>query len=505
MQRRIGLGLGECALEMPSVVVEPHVSALGQQQPSTSAQRAARDRLELGRQQLPQAVRLTGALEVGPEREQALWQFGGIVRREAQRVLAQLDRFGSRAARARTCRRGSDRGRKPGVGIPPGEGEVVRAQRLVGHRLGEDQMEPAALARPRALLRRRCEQRVRGAHTPSVDEQQPGIGGLLHDIHADNRRQLVGAQLCAQRHCQQQPAQLRGEPAHARAEELLDAIRHRDVLSRPRHPPLAQRPANLEDEQRIPERRDHDATQHLPGQHQPEPIRQQPPRRAETEPTDLQSLKPPRLERTLDRRRTPGTPRQQQPHRHTLEPTDREHQRVRGRSIEPREVIDSDHKRLVGGQDAKRVQHTKRNRVRLPRPRRRLGPQQRYLQRRSLRSRHARQRSHVDPFEQIDQRSERQPRLRSAGPSQQHPQSALTRKLDPRLPQRRLPHPRLTGEHQSAIARTVPREIPQHGKLRLAPDHAGKRRAGPIQHATHSPRPWRRGKRVPSAAPMLQI
>lgn len=163
---------------------------------------------------------------------------------------------------------------------------MVRAQRVVDHGLRDGQMELA-------FLRCRGEQWVRCAHAPTVDQQQPGISSLLHDLRADNRCQLVNPQLCPQRNRQQQPAQLGCESTHARAEQLLNALRHRDVISRPRHPLLAQRPANLENEQGIPKRRGHDATQHLPGQHQPEPIRQQPTRRAETELTDLQGRSAP--------------------------------------------------------------------------------------------------------------------------------------------------------------------------------------------------------------------
>ena len=47
----------------------------------------------------------------------------------------------------------------------------------------------------------------------------------------------------------------------------------------------------------------------------------------------------------------------------------------------------------------------------------------------------------LDPVEEVDQRGEREPRLGAARPRRQHPQPALPRGLDPRLPERRLPDP----------------------------------------------------------------
>ena len=87
----------------------------------------------------------------------------------------------------------------------------------------------------------------------------------------------------------------------------------------------------------------------------------------------------------------------------------------------------------------------------------------------TLRRRH-RQRSRIDPVEQIDQRRERQLRLGTARPRDEHTPPALPPESDPGLPQRGLADTRPAYECERSRGRIGPEELAQHRVLRLAPD-----------------------------------
>ena len=144
---------------------------------------------------------------------------------------------------------------------------------------------------------------------------------------------------------------------------------------------LDQRSPHLQREQRVAQRRLDDPSQQLPRQTQPEPLGQQPSGRAEAQRTDLQTLQHSALERPLQRGPTTGTPGEQEANRLVLEPTSRERERVRRRTIEPLDVVDRDQHRAASGQRTQPIQQAKVDRMLSWRDVRRLGPQQRHLQR----------------------------------------------------------------------------------------------------------------------------
>jgi hypothetical protein len=122
--------------------------------------------------------------------------------------------------------------------------------------------------------------------------------------------------------------------------------------------------------------------------------------------------------------------------------------------------------------------------VRLRRRARRLGAQQRDLERRALWRRQPGQPAGVDAVAQVDQRGERQLGLGAAGLCRQHAQPALAGRRDAGLPQRRLADSRRAGEDERALA--VVEELVQHRDLALAPHHARHGVAGPRHGRTFS-------------------
>ena len=90
--------------------------------------------------------------------------------------------------------------------------------------------------------------------------------------------------------------------------------------------------------------------------------------------------------------RRPGRLASRKPTALVLEPASRERERVRRRTIEPLDVVDRDQQRPAGGQRAQPIQQAeRRSHAARGGDVRRLGPQQRHLQRDALRSRQTRQ------------------------------------------------------------------------------------------------------------------
>lgn len=178
-QLRVAVAFGERTLEASLYVAEAADCALGQEQPGTHPRRPRRQRIQLRREQIGHPLMLTRDREVRGEREQSVVALGRLWRRQAQRVLSQLDRFLSCTARRRPCGRAVHRGGKLRVRPLGCESKVTRAKNPVCHRACQCKVHLAALARARAPLRRRGVEWVRGAHPAVVDEQEPGVEGVV--------------------------------------------------------------------------------------------------------------------------------------------------------------------------------------------------------------------------------------------------------------------------------------------------------------------------------------
>jgi hypothetical protein len=131
------------------------------------------------------------------------------------------------------------------------------------------------------------------------------------------------------------------------------------------------------------------------------------------------------------------------------------------------------------------------DRPRLRRRRAGLLAEQRHVQRLPLRRRKVGQLVRGDRVQEVDHRGERQPRLGAARPGRQHAGAALPRGDHPRLPEGRLPDPRL-GPRGSAPARGRRRRARPRPSARTR----GRRPAGP---AHCSPTPSLATARLPRA------
>jgi hypothetical protein len=289
---------------------------------------------------------------------------------------------------------------------------------------------------------------MRRAHAVAVDEQEAGIDGVLECERVRDRRELRQAQVGAQRDGEQQPAHGAGQTDHASVQQVLDRLRHRDVGPVFHRRARSERAPDLECEQRVADRRLDDAAHDPPGYRQPEPLGQDPPRRAEAQRADLDARQPSPVEGLLELRRRCRAPGEEECDRFALEPAGGEGKRVGGRRIEPLDVVDCDQQRPAGCQRAERVQEADRDRVHLRRRIRRLGPQQRRFERAQLGNRQHRQLVCVDSVEQVDQSCEGELCLSPARPRREHAQPVLARSPDPGLPERRLADPRSTDEDE---------------------------------------------------------
>ena len=312
---------------------------------------------------------------------------------------------------------------------------------------GQRAVQLAALLAAGPLASRRGEQRVRGAHTLAVEPDEAAVERILERLAVRDRDHLVDRQLAAQRDREQDAASRPGELVDTHAQQVFDRVRHADLLARGREALLGEHAPDLEREQRVAQRRVDDVAQQRSRHAQPEPLGQQPARGAEAERPDLE---PHRVERALEHRAPAGAPREQERDRLAGQPPGGERERLGRLHVEPRDVVDRDDDRAVGGDGAQQVQQPERDRAWLRRLGRTLGAQQRDLQRRALRGRQRSQLALVDAGAQVTQRGERQPRLGAARPRHEHAHPALARVLDAGLPERRLADPRPAGEHECA-------------------------------------------------------
>jgi hypothetical protein len=155
-------------------------------------------------------------------------------------VLTELDcLLASAAAERGRCRVRNRRGQ---VLVWPlcSERQVPCAQLAVRDGGGQFQVQAPPLARHRAPSRCRREQRVRRPNPVAFDHEHPGCHGVLDRGHGGNSRQLVGTEVGAQRHRQEQLPDGRRQPGHTCAQQVLDRIGHGEVLAGPRQPALGQ-------------------------------------------------------------------------------------------------------------------------------------------------------------------------------------------------------------------------------------------------------------------------
>ena len=136
-------------------------------------------------------------------------------------------------------------------------------------------------------------------------------------------------------------------------------------VARPKGPTHCDHAPELERVEGISQRRVDDPAEHDPRERQAEPLGQQPPRRSQAQRPDLETLGPTLLERPLERRLGARTPREQVADVLTLQSTGRERQRVGGRTIEPRDVVDGHDERFRRGQSAEQAEEADGDRMRL--------------------------------------------------------------------------------------------------------------------------------------------
>ena len=116
----------------------------------------------------------------------------------------------------------------------------------------------------------------------------------------------------------------------------------------------------------------------------------------------------------------------------------------------------------------------------------RLGAQERNLQRTQLRRRQRSQLLRAHTVEQIDQRREREPRLRPARPGRKDTQSLRPRGSHPRVPQRRLPDPRPAAQAREPREHRRRRRTPAGRRAHArGPRSAHQPARSPLRHSTH--------------------
>ena len=167
--------------------------------------------------------------------------------RQGHRVL-------NRASHRGRCRRRGDRVRKFGIRMLRREGEVTSPQLSVRNCARELEVEFPPLLCPRAFPRRRGEQRVRWPHTIPVEEQDARFDCVLDRDRIRERLDLGHARIGTQRNGEQQPPCGARQPRDVDAQQVLDGVRHGDVLAGLRQPALDKRTPELEREQRVPRR-----------------------------------------------------------------------------------------------------------------------------------------------------------------------------------------------------------------------------------------------------------
>jgi hypothetical protein len=333
----------------------------------------------------------------------------------------------------------------------------------------ELQVQLAPFTGAGATSRRSGEQRVRGAHAISVQDQQPGVDGVVERERAADHRNLRGAKALAQRHRQEQSAEHRCEPWDASAEPLFDHVGNSDLVGRDGGTLVEERTSDLQREQRVAEGRLDDSTQHLPLQGQPEALREHPANRAEAQWTDGEPDSATTLECALEHPGRPRAPGEQEDGLTGVESPRGERERVRRRPVEPLHVVDGHDDRTLARQCAQDVEQREPDRVRL-RSAVRILAEERRFECASLRCRQTFQPIEFDAVQQIDQAAERQLGVGAARSHREDATSPRSTAVEPGLPQGRLAYPRSADEHQRSARRIRIEELPELGKLGLAPD-----------------------------------
>ena len=223
-------------------------------------------------------------------------------------------------------------------------------------------------------------------------------------------------------------------------------------------------------------------------QAEPEPLGEEVSRRAEAHRAYEQVLGTSVGERLLQSRVASRAPRAEKRDRLLIDTSHGVRQRLLRGSVEPLDVVDRDEQRISGRERAQRGQHAERDQVRLRRARG-IGAVERDVERPALRWRQRRQLFVGDAVEQVDERSEGQPRLRAACPRHENPTAPLEPELDAALPEARLPDARLTLEDQRRGRRILRYQLPDGAELSLpsnqsprcrCPGHAVPGRGAPM-------------------------
>ena len=194
---------------------------------------------------------------------------------------------------------------------------------------------------------------------------------------------------------------------------------------------------------------------------------------ADAERPDLDAFDPVSVERVFDRGRLgrfAEPPRPQEAQVHILQPPEREPECARRRGVEPLEVVDRKYELVLGEQfDGAAHRHAERTLV--DGSSGRVLDEQRDLERASPRRRQLRQDIGEDVFEQVAEAGIRERPLRFRRPRREHAEAALTRVLDGRAPERRLPDPRLAFERDRgrALDGCAPVEKRRQGAELLVP------------------------------------
>ena len=228
-------------------------------------------------------------------------------------------------------------------------------------------------------------------------------------------------------------------------------VGYRQRIARPRRRTrFDQCPRQLERKQRIAARDLGDAPQRRPRKDVVEVRADDVVQRTEAERAEMDPLDSPG-ERTVQPERIAGTlilnaQRGDDTDAPIADPSQRECERLRRRAVEPLLIVDRQHHRRRGGEQAQQRQHRHRDGARARRRAVRARAHQRDLERPPLRLGELRQNRVNDRLEKVGERRERQLRFGLHGPTRQHDQRAARGPLEDLPPHRGLADPHLALE-----------------------------------------------------------
>ena len=257
---------------------------------------------------------------------------------------------------------------------------------------------------------------MRCTGTVDIDEDQAGVDRAVDRGGVRDPGELGHAQVAVEGQGQQHLPDGPRELLDARAEQVLDAARHGDVLADLRQLAADEHSAELEQEQRVSPARLLELADDSDRQAETEPLEQDPARGAQAHGADFEPFDPGGVECALEVGWFAGAPREQKAHRVPVQPAGGVPERFGGGAVEPGNVVDGDQQRILLGQRTQDAQEPGGDGKRLGGLAVRLGTQQRGLEGAALRSRHCCQVIQVDCFQQVCERSEREPGLRVVGP-----------------------------------------------------------------------------------------